>query len=122
MRIIDIAGVHLIVSDSVYDYYWNQKNISEDSDAFKTACRRILGLNPDDHSLNISYVRTKIWGADGKDLDTCIDKILDSGLVEYNEKWCNHIEKPMLTGAAYTALKEAAVNPHDDEFEDELHL
>ena len=42
MRIINIAGVQFAVSDQDYNYYWNQRNVGEESDSFITACRRIL--------------------------------------------------------------------------------
>ena len=44
MRIVDIAGVKLTVSEDNYNYYWRQRSVGENSDSFKTACRRILGL------------------------------------------------------------------------------
>ena len=84
MRIINIAGVQFAVSDQDYNYYWNQRNVGEESDSFITACRRILGLGPDCHKLDISFIRGHIWG-DNK--ENCIQKILDSGLVEYEEKF-----------------------------------
>lgn len=74
MRIVDIAGVQLVVSDKDYDYYWTQRNIGENSDAFKTACRRLLGLGPDSHSFDSSFIQFHIWGDNNK--EQCVRKIL----------------------------------------------
>ena len=56
MRIINIEGVSIIVSESDYEFYWLKHNCGEDSDAFKVACRRILGLGPNDHNLDIHFL------------------------------------------------------------------
>ena len=62
MKIVNIEGVNLIVSDYNYEYYWNQRSIGLESDAFKTACRRLLGLGPNDHHLDAAYVEDLVWG------------------------------------------------------------
>lgn len=133
MQIIDIAGVQLVVSDKDYDYYWSQKNIGENSDAFKVACRRLLGLGPDSHSFNSNFTQLHVWGDNNK--DQCIQKILKSGLIEYEEEWYKNQPSSQLKDAAYTAQCEQALmqgfNPkrtrhnlvfNDDEFEDEFTL
>lgn len=133
MRIVDIAGVQLVVSNKNYDYYWTQRNIGENSDAFKTACRRLLGLGPDSHSFDPSFIQFHIWGDNNK--EQCIQKILKSGLVEYEEEWYKNQPSLQLKGAAYTARMEQALmqglNPkrckhklllNDEEFEDEFTL
>ena len=60
MRIIEIAGVQLVVSDKDYNYYWTRRNIGENSDAFKVACRRLLGLGPDSHSFDYGFIQSLI--------------------------------------------------------------
>ena len=77
MRIIEIAGVQLVVSDKDYNYYWTQRNIGENSDAFKVACRRLLGLGPDSNSFDYGFIQLHIWGDNNK--DQCIKKIYESG-------------------------------------------
>ena len=150
MRIIEIAGVQLVVSDKDYNYYWTRRNIGENSDAFKVACRRLLGLGPDSHSFDYGFIQLHIWGDNNK--DQCIKKIYESGLIEYEEEWYKNQTTSQLKGAAYTAQREQALMkgldarrlPHsrslsslsrpqplpglttlqglDDEFEDELEL
>lgn len=121
MRIIDIAGVQLVVSDKDYEYYWTQRTIGENSNAFKVACRRLLGLGPDSHSFDFCFIQFHIWGENNK--EQCIQKIKKSGLVEYEEDWYKNQPLPQLKGAAYTSLREQALmQEHDDEFEDELEL
>lgn len=119
MKIINIAGVNLRVSKDDYQYYWSQRNIGPETDAFKTACRRLLGLGPNDHHLNTNYVKNKVWG----DKEKCIDMILNSGLVEYVEDWCKSSANQDLQGAAMSHYKEKQLELGlDPEFEDELHL
>lgn len=121
MRIIDIAGVQLVVSDKDYDYYWAQRSIGENSDAFKVACRRLIGLGPDSHSFDFSFIQFHIWGENNK--EQCIRKIQKSGLVEYEEEWCKNKPSPQLKSAAYAAQRlQALMQELDDEFEDELEL
>lgn len=107
MRIVDIAGVQLVVSDSDYDYYWTQRNTGENSDAFKTACRRLLGLGPDSHNFDPSFIKFHIWGDNNK--EQCIHKIQKSGLIEYEEEWCKNQPSSPLKGAAYSAQKLQAL-------------
>lgn len=121
MRVINIAGVQFAVSDQDYNYYWNQRNAGEESDSFITACRRILGLGPGCHELDISFIRGIIWGDNNK--ENCIQKILDSGLVEYEEKWISCQKDSKLKGAAYTAQREEQLKSGlDDELEYDLIL
>lgn len=121
MRIIEIAGVQLVVSDKDYNYYWTRRNIGENSDAFKVACRRLLGLGPDSHSFDYGFIQSHIWGDNNK--DQCIKKIHESGLIEYEEEWYKEQASPQLKGAAYTAqCEQALMQEFDDEFKDELEL
>lgn len=120
MKIIEIAGVQFVVSREDYDYYWKMKNTGDNSDAFKTACRRLLGLGPKDHCVTPNFIRFRIRGGCNKEL--CIQKILNSGLIEYEEEWCKNKPSSQLIGAAYTTKCEQAINGRDDEFEDELNL
>ena len=121
MRIIEIAGVQLVVSDKDYNYYWTQKNIGENSDAFKVACKRLLVLGPDSQSFDLSFIQFHIWGDNNK--DQCIKKIHESGLIEYEEEWYNKQLTPQLKGAAYTAqCEQALMQGLDDEFMDEFEL
>ena len=121
MRIIEIAGVQLVVSDKDYNYYWTRRNIGENSDAFKVACRRLLGLGPDSHSFDYGFIQLHIWGDNNK--DQCIKKIYESGLIEYEEEWYKQQASPQLKGVAYTAqCEQALMQGLDDEFEDELEL
>lgn len=118
MNIIDIAGIQLIVPRSDYDYYWTMKNIGENSDAFKTSCRRLLGLAPDCHHFDFSFIQFRIWG--DYDKEHCIQKILKSGLIEYEEELYKNQPSPQHKGAAYTIKCEQAIKEVDDEFEEEF--
>ena len=121
MRIISIEGVSIIVSESDYQYYWSTYNCGEDSDAFKVACRRILGLGPNDHNLDIRILEQKLWACDLKDSPQQIQKILKSGIVEYNERF--FLDNTSLKiNADYITQKEQQINPNDPEFEPELYL
>ena len=121
MRIIEIAGIQLVVSDKDYNYYWTRRNIGENSDAFKVACRRLLGLGPDSHSFDYGFIQLQKGGDNNK--DQCIKKIQESGLIEYEEEWYKEQASPQLKGAAYTAqCEQALMQGLDDEFEDELEL
>lgn len=123
MKIVDISGVKFTVSEDDYNYYWSQRNIGENSDSFKTACRRILGLGIYDHHLNISYIRSIIWCTNNKDIENCINKILESGIVNYEEKWCKSSKNHVLEGASYTSLcEQQLMNDVDEEFENEFEL
>ena len=44
MRIVDIAGVKLTVSEDNYNYYWRQRSVGENSDSFKTVSYTHLTL------------------------------------------------------------------------------
>ena len=102
MRIIEIAGVQIVVSDKDYNYYWTRRNIGENSDAFKVAFRRLLGLGPDSHSFDYGFIQLHIWGDNNK--DQCIKKIHESGLIEYEEEWYKEQASPQLKGAAYSLI------------------
>lgn len=119
-RIINIAGVQIAVSDQDYNYYWNRRNAGEESNSFITACRRILGLGSSCHELDISFIKGHIWG-DNK--ENCIQKILDSGLIEYEKKWISNQKDSKLKVTAYTAQREEQLKSGlDDELENELIL
>lgn len=119
MKIVNIEGVNLIVSDYNYEYYWKQRSIGLESDAFKTACRRLLGLGPNDHHLDTAYVEDIVWG----DKKGSIDKIINSGLVEYIEKWSIEPIDQNKKGAEYTLYKENQLRAGlDPEFEDDFHI
>ena len=123
MRIVDIAGVKLTVSEDNYNYYWRQRSVGENSDSFKTACRRILGLEVYDHNLNTSYIRSIIWCTNNKDIEISINKILESGIVDYEEKWCKTSDYNALKGASYTShCEQQLMTDVDEEFENELEL
>lgn len=104
-RIITIAGVSFCVSDSDYRYYWNARNCGEESDSFKVACRRILGLGPHSHQLDNFYVKNIMWGGS----DESIQLILKSGLVEYQEKWIKD-QNPNAGSALELINKEMEIN------------
>lgn len=121
MRIVDIADVKLTVSEDNYNYYWRQRSVGENSDSFKTACRRILGLGVYDHNLNTSYIRSIIWCTNNKDIEISINKIIESGIVDYEEKWCRISDNNALKGASYTSLREQQLMTDvDEEFEDDV--
>lgn len=117
MRIVNIEGVDIVVSDHEYDYYWSQYRCGEKSDAFQVACRRILKLGPKDHSLDVGYVNDRIWGDKTQDK---VQQLLNSGIVEYKEKWL--VEDNAIHDAQYTVAKEREINPIDEDFEDDLIL
>ena len=110
--------VDIVVSDDNYNYYWTMRTCGINTDAFKIACRRILGLGPNDCNMDISYVRDIIWG-DNKDYK--IQQLLNSGILEYKEI---EIEKQdrIIPNVAYAILREREINPCDEEFEDDLKL
>ncbi|MBR5334459.1 MAG: hypothetical protein IKV33_06935 [Alistipes sp.] len=114
---MNIEGVDIVVSDHEYDYYWSQYRCGEKSDAFQVACRRILKLGPKDHSLDVGYVNDRIWGDKTQDK---VQQLLNSGIVEYKEKWL--VEDNAIHDAQYTVAKEREINPIDEDFEDDLIL
>lgn len=116
MRIVDIEGVNIVVSDDNYNYYWAKRMCGINTDAFKVACRRILGLGPNDCNMDISYVRDIIWG---DNVDDKIQELLNSGILEYKEIEIEKQDRKILN-AVYAIQREIEINPHDEEFEDDL--
>ena len=57
------------------------------------------------------------------DIENCINKILESGIVDYEEKWCKSSKNHVLEGASYTSLcEQQLMYDVDEEFEDEFEL
>ena len=118
MRIITIANIEFEVSELDYEYFSKVSLFNnEDSDEYKIACRRMLGLGPDDHVLNLNFIRYHLWG---KFSDDVISKIKRSGLVEYIEPILIH---KVSNNTAKSAIEaEIRLNASDPEFEPELNL
>lgn len=109
-RIITIEGVSFCVSDADYDFFWKAHNCGEDSDIFKVACRRILGLGPESHTLDEVHVKYIMWPCGS---DEGVKTILRSGLVEYEEEWLKNQKIDTKPSAAESLRRLDAINKQD---------
>lgn len=111
-RIVDIEGyVTMLVDDHTYNWYWSSKG----TDAYIVACRRILGLGPNDNCINRSYIKYNSWGSVTEE---SLDKLNKSDLVkrvEHTEPHDNYSIRDIIN-------KFDSINPKDPEFEPDLEL
>lgn len=80
--LVDVEGITICVDEGTYNYYWNAKRHGVFSDEFKTACRRIMRLGPDDHEFNPNVLFDVFYSV--KDARKVLE---NSSLIEYEEQW-----------------------------------
>ncbi|MFR9543776.1 MAG: hypothetical protein SNJ29_15245 [Rikenellaceae bacterium] len=121
-RIIEIEGVSFLVDDSTYDYYWGTRRISETSESHIIACRRILGLGPNDSKLEYNKIPYEVWG-DLKDKEHLFSLLAESDIVTFVEPDYLHLtSNNKISGAAKAIETEKQIEVNDPEFEPDLEL